>query len=227
MKKTYVVSLGGSIIVPDEIDVSYLKKFRKFIIAEIKKGNRFIIITGGGRITRQYRDAARSIYSSITTEQLDWIGIYTTRTNAMFVKSLFGGLAHHEILLDPQEHEKIKKPIVIGAGYLPGHSTDYDAVCMAKTYGADTVINLSNVDYVYDRDPKKPGAKKITKISWADFIRRFGEKWQPGLNAPFDPVASRLAKKYDFRVCVANGRNFSNLSKILSGKKFKGTVIQN
>ncbi|MBU6447365.1 UMP kinase [Patescibacteria group bacterium] len=227
MKKTYVVSLGGSIIVPDEIDSPYLKKFRKFIIAEVKKGNRFIIITGGGRIARQYRNAARLIFSSITTEQLDWIGIYTTRTNAVFVKSLFGGLAHDEILLDPRKRMEIKKPIAIGAGYLPGHSTDYDAVCMAKTYGADTVINLSNVDYVYDRDPKKPGAKKITEITWTDFIRRFGAKWQPGLNAPFDPVASKLAKKYNFRVCVANGHDFSNLSKIFSGKKFKGTVIQN
>lgn len=226
MKKTYVVSLGGSIIVPDKIDTGYLKKFRKFVLAEVKKGNKFIIITGGGRIAREYRNAAKSIYHSVTPEQLDWIGIYTTRTNAMFVKSLFGAAAHDEILLDPEKRLKISRPIAIGAGYLPGHSTDYDAVCMAKTYGADTVINLSNVDYVYDRDPKKPGAKKIESISWAQFIRNFGAKWQPGLNAPFDPVASKLAKKYNFRVCVANGRNFPNLSKILAGKKFKGTVIQ-
>ena len=42
-----VISLGGSVIVPDKIDVNFLEKFKK-IINKIKKGNKIVIVTGGG-----------------------------------------------------------------------------------------------------------------------------------------------------------------------------------
>jgi uridylate kinase len=88
------------------------------------------------------------------------------------------------------------------------------------------IINLSNIDYVYDKDPKKfPGAKKVEKFSWAEFRKLVGDKWNPGLNAPFDPIASKIAQESGMEVAIMNGRNLKNLKNYLEGKKFKGTTI--
>ena len=41
-KEIIVISLGGSLIVPDEIDWKFLKAFRKLIINQIRKNKRFV-----------------------------------------------------------------------------------------------------------------------------------------------------------------------------------------
>ncbi|MDX8400245.1 MAG: hypothetical protein R8K20_08345, partial [Gallionellaceae bacterium] len=87
--KTYVISLGGSIIVPNgSIDVGYLKKFKKFIESRVKKGDSFVIITGGGGVAREYQRAARSV-TDLTRDDLDWLGIHATRINAHLLRTIF------------------------------------------------------------------------------------------------------------------------------------------
>ena len=84
-----------------------------------------------------------------------------------------------------------------------------------------------NVDYAYDKDPNKyKGAKPIKTMGWDEMIKLVGKKWRPGMNTPFDPVASREAKKFGLKVVIANGRKFANLERILDGKTFTGTVIE-
>ncbi len=224
-KKTFVLSLGGSVFVPDAIDTTFLKKFKSFIITEIKKGNRFVIVSGGGATARKYRDAGAAVVQTMPIEDLDWLGIHATRLNAQLLRTIFRGIAYQKVIKDPTKKHKIKADLIIAAGFRPGNSTDYCAVMIAKNYGASTVINLSNIDYVYTKDPKLAGAKKIEQISWADFRKIVGNKWDPGLHAPFDPIASKHAQQNNLRVIVANGKDFKNLEKIISGKKFKGTII--
>jgi uridylate kinase len=89
------------------------------------------------------------------------------------------------------------------------------------------VVNLSNIDYVYNKDPKKfKNAKKIKEISWADFRKIVGDKWDPGLNVPFDPIASKIAQEAQMEVVIMNGKKLKNLENYLEGKKFTGTVIR-
>ena len=123
-------------------------------------------------------------------------------------------------------YKVFKEKILIAAGWKPGRSTDDCAVRLAKAYGASTIINLSNIDYVYTKDPRKfKDAKKIEAISWKDYRKLIGGKRTPGMNSPFDPVAARFAAKHHQRVIVAGGTDLKNLHSILSGKKFKGTVL--
>jgi uridylate kinase len=100
------------------------------------------------------------------------------------------------------------------------------AVRLARLYGASTVINLTNTERVYDKDPAKfRNAKPFDVISWAEFRKIVGTKWSPGSNAPFDPIASRLAARSCMKVIVAKGTDLSNLRELLLGKKFRGTTI--
>lgn len=222
-----IISLGGSLVVPNGgIDTKFLSEFNLFIRAKIANNWRFFIVVGGGATARHYIDYAKKIIGTITDWDLDWLGIHTTRLNAHLIKTIFHDVAHPRII---QNYEKkianLKQPLVIAAGWKPGCSTDYDAVTLARDYDARIVINMSNIDTVYDRDPKLiPEAKPIHKISWIEFEKLVGSIWKPGSNLPFDPIATKLAKELDLTVYVI-GKDLANLDKILNGNDFLGTEI--
>ena len=221
-KKSVVISLGGSIIVPDQIDLDFLKEFKRVILS--LPDERFIVICGGGKICRKYQDAARAT-GEISKEDLDWIGIRATRLNAELVRTCFGHDAHEKVIHDPHEPIDAGRRIIVGAGFEPGSSTDLRAVQLAKRFGAVRVINMSNIDYVYSADPKKdPGAEKMKTISWPAFRKLVGDTWDPGLNMPFDPIASREAAQLGLEVAII-GNDMSNFERLLKGEAFRGTTI--
>lgn len=221
-----VMSLGGSIIAPQSgVDVRFLQEFRKLILERVKKGTRFVIICGGGATARQYQQAAKEI-TTLTRDDLDWIGIHATRLNGHLLRTIFREHADAKVIKDPTRPFHWKQPIVIAAGWKPGASTDYDAVLMARKFKSAVVVNLSNIKTLYDKDPKKfSDATPIYNINWKEFRKIVGSEWDPGANLPFDPVASKLAEKMKLRVILADGKDLPNLRLILSGKKFVGTEI--
>ncbi len=225
-KKTTVLSLGGSLIVPEGgVDALFVRKFRDLIIRRAGSGRRFVIVCGGGTTCRAYQRAASRV-RNLSPKELDWLGIHVTRLNAQFMRLAFGPKAHPEIITDPTVPVRTTRPVVIGAGWKPGCSSDYDAVLLAEQFMADRLINLSNIDYVYDSDPRRnSGAKPIRQLTWPEYRRMFGAKWVPGLNTPFDPVAARAAERLGLEVVIANGRKMANLKALLDGKKFIGTLI--
>lgn len=224
-EETIVISLGGSLIVPEEIDIEFLKSFRELILSEIQKGKKFILITGGGKICRKYQNVAKEL-TNTSNKDLDWIGIASLKLNAELMRVLFSEFANPEVISDLSSDFSFEKSIVVGSAYEPGHSSDYDAVLGAKKVGAKKIINLSNTDYVYDSDPKtNPNAKKIEKISWSEYRKLIPTEWHPGLNSPFDPTAAILAEEEGITVITMNGKPIDNLKNCLSGGEFFGTTI--
>ena len=225
-KKAFVISVGGSLIAtPAGLDVEFLKNFRAFIIKKIKAGARFYLVVGGGVSARNYITAAAETIN-ISKSERDWLGITATRLNAKLLQTILGSVCHEEIISDPSKKIKSAKKVVVAGGYKPGWSTDYVSVLIAKNNGVKSVINLSNIDYVYDKDPRQfSDAKKLETISWAEFRKMIGNRWNPGMNAPFDPIASKEADKSGIDVVVMNGANIKNIDDFLSEGKFKGTVI--
>lgn len=223
-----IISVGGGLIVPNGgIDSNFLKKLNTFIRSQVKKGKRFFLVAGGGRTARHYRDAGKAVVGDMTDEDLDWLGIHATHLNGHLLRTIFQDISNPRIV---QNYDKKlsdwKEPIAIAAGWKPGWSTDYCAVKLAEDYGANLVINLSNIDWVYTKDPRvHPDAQPIKKLTWSAMEELVGTKWIPGMNAPFDPIAAQLAKKLDLTVIVTNGNDFKNFENILEFESFKGTVI--
>ncbi|MDP2665495.1 MAG: UMP kinase [bacterium] len=224
-RERVVVSVGGSLIVPDGIDIDFLTHFKALILEKVQQGLSFAIIAGGGKTARRYQDAANAV-TPLSRQDLDWIGIHATRLNAQLLRNIFVGYAHPHVIKNPTIGIEANEPIIIAAGWKPGCSTDYDAVLVAKNLGATRLVNLSNIDYVYDSDPKKnPNAKKIEKISWADFRALIPKEWDPGLSSPFDPVAAEEAEALGLEVAIMNGAKLKEFSHYLDGKPFIGTII--
>ncbi len=145
------------------------------------------------------------------------------------MRTIFRDIAYiymikHYDVIDKKAREY---PVVIGGGWKPGWSTDYCATILAEDYQIGTIVNLSNIDRVYTKDPNKfKDAKPIDKMNWDEVISLVGDKWSPGLNVPFDPIASRKAKEIGLKVIICNGKNLDNLNQILNGETFIGTVIE-
>lgn len=226
--ETIVMSVGGSLIVPGQIDTTFLANLKAFIDTQTTaKGRRFIIIAGGGRTARNYQEAAATV-SELNAEDLDWMGIHATRLNGHLLRTIFRDTAHRVMITNPDEvldiphHEKV----VIASGYRPGSSTDLRAVQIAQKLGATKVINLSNIDYVYTADPRKnPEATKIETISWPDFRALIPSDWDPGLSSPFDPIAAKAAEYDNIEVAIINGERLSEVAKYLDHEAFIGTLI--
>lgn len=224
-KTPIVISVGGSLIVPNKINTEFICGFKKLIDKEIRKGKRFIIICGGGRTARSYQEAGRVI-TKLRSSDVDWLGIHSTRLNAQLLKTIFLPKVEEVIVHDPHEKISFKKSILIAAGWKPGFSTDYDAVLLAKRFGAKKVVNLSNINFVYDKDPRtNPDAKAFKNITWKEFRKIIPKKWDPGLSSPFDPIASKEAEKSGIEVAIMNGEFLEQLNNFMYDKPFDGTLI--
>jgi uridylate kinase len=228
-KKTCIISLGGSLIIPDEIDWKYLKAFKNLILEYVRNDWEFIIITGGGKTARKYQEAAHNIDELLTNEDKDWLGIHSTRLNAHLMRTIFREYAYPRINTNPHDLEDFsycKEPIFIAAGYRPGCSTDYDATLLAKYLGIHSIVNLSNIDYVYDKDPKEhTDAKPLKAMNWKEFRSLVGSDWSPGMNAPFDPIAAKLGEELGLEVAIMNGKDLENLRDYFEKKEYNGTTI--
>ena len=227
---TTIISLGGSIVAPDTVDVPFIKAFVALVTTyvEQKMDRRVILIVGGGSPARVYQSAFRDVVGpDADADAQDWIGIMATRLNAQLIKACFGALCDDAVVTDPSsESIKFGGKVLVAAGWKPGFSTDFDAVMLAERFSGRTVINLSNIEKVYTDDPRKnPMAKPLDTITWEDFRAMVGDTWEPGKNVPFDPIASKKASELQLKVIAAAGKDLSNLQNILNDKQFIGTVI--
>ena len=227
MKKTIVFSLGGSIIAPSEVDTSFLGGFIDIVVNRVTGHNeRFIIVTGGGGPARVYQAAYREVARKPEDAEQDWIGITATRLNAQLVRSLFAEYCNDDVVYDPTGDFSFTGSILVAAGWKPGFSSDYDAVLLAERFGADTLVNLSNISRVYSDDPKtNPEARPYDTLTWDEMRSIVGDTWVPGKNTPFDPIAARKAADLKLKVVITSGKDLENLESFLSGKAFEGTII--
>ncbi len=223
-----VLSLGGSVVAPDKPDAPFVASMASLLVKrmEADPALKLIVVVGGGGPARSYQEACRAARPDAAPADLDWIGIMATRLNAQFVKAVFGALCPSEVVTDPEAVELFPGRVMVAAGWKPGFSTDYDAVVLAERFGADCVLNLSNIAKVYTADPKvDPSARPVDAIGWKDFRAMVGDEWVPGKNLPFDPIAAKRAQAAGLRVVCASGRDLPNLERILDGADFTGTAI--
>jgi len=220
--KTIVISLGGSVIVPDKVDYEFLKKFKK-IIDKLKY--KFVIVTGGGSTARKYMKALEK--GNFSDKIYSLIGIASTKLNARVVSGFFNYKGEvPDSMLDVKKKLKREKIVVCGAlGYREEMTTDGNAAELARYLGSDLFINVTNVKGLYDKDPKKKGAKLISKISFDEFYKiAKGIKFKAGQHFVLDQKAAKVIKDKKIRTVIV-GSNLKNISEMLKGKKFVGTVI--
>lgn len=226
-KRIIVLSLGGSLIVPGEIDVNFLRKFRKTILKNTKK-YKFVIACGGGSVARKYISALRK--EKINEKLQSFSGISATRMNARFMSYFFGKNQEYGIPHSTHDLKRyLKKHDVVFCGaleYKPKQTSDSTAANLAKIFKT-SFINLTNVSGLFDKNPKKhKNAKFIPEINWKEFDKLANKsKYQPGQHFVLDQTASKIILKNKVPTYIL-GQDMKQLENVLQNKKFKGTLIK-
>lgn len=223
--ETIVMSVGGSLIVPDQIDTAFLANLKALVETETAASRRFIIIAGGGKTARRYQDAAAAV-SHLERDDIDWLGIHATHLNGHLLRTVLRDIAYPIMIKNPDEILDVPagQQVIIAGGYRPGCSTDLRAIQIAERVGATKVVNLSNTDYVYTDNPNEnPDATHIEDITWQEFRKLIPDEWTPGLSSPFDPIAAKEAEAKGIEVAQINGQKLSALNNYLAGQPFIGT----
>jgi len=221
--KSIVISIGGSVILSEEVTVSFLKKLSD-LIKKISKQYKVFIVVGGGNVARKYIKLGREL--GFDEQILDSLGIDITRVNAKLLTN-FLEKSNTEIPITTNEAKNIDKSIVVMGGTIPGHSTDMVSAELAEKIQADLFIIATNVDGIYDKDPNKySDAKQIKEIKINQLIERFGTKWKmAGENTVVDGPALNIIKRAQLKTYVLNGKRLEQLEKAVNNQSFDGTII--
>jgi len=214
-----VFSVGGSIINQNKINLEFLREFKDFCFDIINNKEKIAIITGGGSVAREYQKAARE-FNIDNNNILDKLGIKATKINAELLLSILGDLAYNTVLETPNDDIDENKQILIFSGWKPGWSTDYVSVRVSERFNAKRIFNLTNISKVYNKEKQN-----VDKLTWNEYLEIIENDWKPGMNTPFDPVASKKARDLGISVFVLKGTDLYNLKQAIKGQKFNGTII--
>ena len=227
-KKVIVLSLGGSMIIPKEIDTRFLKKFKK-VLEKNNRKYKFVVVCGGGSTAREYIGGLEKQKMGGKKFFQGLLGIATTRLNARFMTYFFGNDANKGI---PHDMKEVKNMLrlydVVFCGalrYAKNETSDGTSAKLASFFKT-IFINITNVAGLYDRNPKKyKNARFIPMISWKEFHKMATKQsFKPGQHFVLDQSASKVIMKYKIPTYII-GPRLRHLNNILKKKGFKGTKI--
>ncbi|MCL1984792.1 MAG: UMP kinase [Methanomassiliicoccaceae archaeon] len=220
-----VVSIGGSVLIPDSDDAVYIKKLAD-VLKEMSKEVQIAVVCGGGKIARYYTNTGRELGG--TTHQLDMMGIFATRLNAELLRIALSDAAYSIVphTVDEAVFAFSKGKMVVMGGTEPGHTTDAVAAMVASKIGCKRIVNATSVDAVYSEDPKKnKDAKRFTELSIKELGDIVYEEHDAGRSSVFDPLGVRIAMHDRIDIMIVDGRDLGEIKNAVLGKEIKGTRV--
>ncbi len=222
----FVVSAGGSIFFGRKPDTAAMAKFSETIRRLASRGNRFVIVAGGGQTARNYVAAGKTLGAN--NYSLDKLGILATRLNAsLLIESL--ERAHPQVFTSIEDAPAAldSGKVAIFGGLMPSFTTDAVAALIAESLNAN-FINLSDVDGVYSADPKKnPRATFYPALSYDRLISlmKFA-KSKPGQKVVLDLPCCLILRRSNIKAMIMNGHELDNFERAVNGEEFKGTTVE-
>ncbi len=227
MKEDLVISIGGSIVLPDDDDLTYLNELIE-ILKNISDDYNLYIVVGGGSTARKYINWGRELGADEAT--LDELGIDTSRLNA---RLLIIGLGKDTYPVAAKNFDEAISAgnhysVVVMGGTHPGHTTDAVAAMLAERLKVDRLINATSVDGVYTADPNKDeNAERIEELDFDELIDIVSKgPGGAGPNVVFDPMAAKIIKRADIETCIVDGKDLDEFENAIRDLEFHGTRIR-
>ena len=231
--KKILLKLSGEALAGEQgfgIDVDVVQRTAREIKEAVSLGAKLGIVIGGGNIFRGVAASARGM----DRIQADYLGMLATLFNAVAIKEalknekitaqVFSSLPVHALAeaYIPQSAKALMEKgavLLLAAGTgNPFFTTDTAAALRASELGTDVILKATQVDGVYDQNPKlNPEAKIFREISYSQFL-------QSHLQV-MDATAVSLARENNIPIIVFNGLIKGNLKKIILGAR-TGTLIK-
>eukprot|EP01097_Dermamoeba_algensis_P002058 TRINITY_DN1820_c0_g1_i1.p1 TRINITY_DN1820_c0_g1~~TRINITY_DN1820_c0_g1_i1.p1 ORF type:complete len:247 (-),score=65.09 TRINITY_DN1820_c0_g1_i1:89-787(-) len=225
--RTFVLKLGGSFLLGDgKPDLSSIKEMANTVRHVVNSGNSLIVVVGGGIPARNYIEAASHLGASNGVK--DYLGMLVSRLNSrLFIEALDPQL----VLAEPAETlQQVRtglqtRPVVVVGGLQPGQSTTAVAALCCEYVKAERVVFSTDVDGVYDSDPKKnPDAKRLPRVTYDQLRNLTGlENSAPGQYRIIDGVALTILERSRIPAQILKGSQ-ENILAAFEGKDI-GTVV--
>ena len=183
MKQVFLIKLSGEAMAGKNglgLDFEYIEQLCLKIKECHDLGVGIGIVCGGGNFLRG-RDA-----HVMDRETADYTGMLATVMNSLVLKDTFtriGVPVYNQTGLSVKTIDDIDpskalnaidegKIVIFGGGTgKPFFSTDTGAALRAKDINANVIVKLTNVDGVYDKDPRKfDDAVRYTKVSYDEVL---------------------------------------------------------
>ncbi|MCK4327609.1 MAG: UMP kinase [Candidatus Diapherotrites archaeon] len=219
-----VLKIGGSLVFPGKTDAGYVKEVSS-ILQRLKRRTVVGVVVGMGKRGEKALLAARK--RRVSEYDLDAVAIRQTRKNAMLLRKALGLRGKVPATIDEARREAKRKGITVMGGTVPGHTTNTVAALLAEAIGAKKLVNATNVDGVYTKDPRKhKSAKKFRKMKFARLISLSAEQDARGARTHFvfDLLAAKLIARSKIRTFIINGTP-GEIESTLKGRT-RGTVVQ-
>jgi len=208
-----VVSFGGSVIKKE-----HLPEIGK-LFSRVKP---LAVVVGGGRLLEDYVGFVSE--HGLSKYDIDKMLIHMTYINAYLLKTF---VKDSEVFYDIDTAALwygIKR--VILGGTHPGHTTDTVTALLCEKLGERVMINITDVDGIYDRDPRKySDAELIPRMTYAELESVIRDSREPRSHAVIDAVAVKILRRSGIELRVVGGTNIQELKKALTGKRFRDTVV--
>ncbi|MCK4443954.1 MAG: UMP kinase [Thermoplasmata archaeon] len=221
-----VISIGGSVLIPDDRDFDYLTKLAELLI-ELSSRVKLYVVVGGGRVSRYYIELGRLLGTD--ESRLDEMGVVVTRLNAKLLISALSGRANEIPPSTVRDAVGLGKEngIVVMGGTTPGHTTDGVAALLAEGVKADRIINATAVDGIYTRDPKKyDDAERIEHLTFEELLEMCKTTdWKAGPSNVFDSLGAEVIARSGIPLLVVDGRNVEILGSAILGDASSGTLV--
>jgi len=188
------------------------------------------IVIGGGNIIRGMTAASQGM----DRVNADYMGMMASVINAMALQDALERADVATRVLTALEIKSVAEPyirrrairhlekgriaIFAGGTGTPYFTTDTAAVLRANEVEAEAVLKATNVDGVYDADPKvDPSAKRFERVTYDEAIRE---------NLRFmDQTAISLCRETKLPIIVFDMSREGNIMRVLKGEPI-GTVVE-
>ncbi len=230
--KRVVVKLSGEAFSGDEplgISPDVVFRLAKEMAAVVADGVELAAVVGGGNMFRGRQMAERGIDRA----RADYMGMLGTVINCLALQDVLeklgietrvqtaitmGQVAEPYIPRRAIRHLEKGRVVIFGAGLgAPFFSTDTCAAQRALEIGAEAVLKGTQVDGVYDADPRRsPGATRFAQIDYGEVLRR---------ELKFmDATAVSLCMDNGLPIVVFDLMEEGNVARAVRGEKI-GTLI--
>lgn len=211
-------------------DLATIQRIAKDIKEVAEMGVQVCVVVGGGNIFRGISGAAAGMERS----SADYMGMIATIMNALAIQNTLEQLGVQSRVQSALEMQQVAEPyirrrairhmekgrVVIFAGGIgnPYFTTDTTAALRASEMQCEALIKGTQVDGVYDADPRKnKDAKRFDTLSYHDVLAK-------DLKV-MDAAAISLARENQIPIIVCSIHEQGNIAKVLSGTGKSTTII--
>lgn len=223
-----VIKIGGSLLFDEnqQLDVQRFQQYAQVIREILSKGHDLMLVVGGGVLAKTL--VAHGDALGADTASKDRLGIAATWVCAQLMIAAIGEstfptpIMSETQLLQCLETEKL---LVMG-GLQPGQSTNAVAARVAELTKTKIILNVTDVDGVFESDPKDSDQAQLLPVVTVDKLRQIVSSLEskPGTYPLFDKVALDIVERADIEVWFVNGQDPNNIKRAIQ-EKMVGTRL--